>query len=966
MDTSARLPKLIRNRICLIVILCLISWDSLSQSCSCPPINTCNACAGGLTQLSFRYTGSLRLVTVSDGGGILFSGVLNNGNTFSITSSSAGQPFVGGQITLNEALIGNTIINTTCATQVFVGSVFGNFVVTAGASFSGGTICCEIMETTPPVISGCPSNINLSSSTASCGAIVNWTAPTVSDNCGVLSFTSNHSPGDFFSVGTTTVTYQATDNYGNTSSCSFNVNVSDNTNPSFSGCPSNINLSANASCQATTTWTPPTASDNCAVSNVTSTHSPGDTFPLGTTTVTYTATDAAGNVSACSFNVIVSDNVNPTISGCPSNINVSANASCQAVVNWTAPTASDNCSIASFTSTHSSGATFTLGTTTVTYTATDGSGNVATCSFNVIVTDNTNPVITGCPSTINLNANASCQAVADWAIPTVSDNCSISGFTSSHDPGATFPLGTTTVTYTATDGSDNITTCSFNVVVSDNTNPVITGCPSNINVNADASCQAVVNWTAPTASDNCSVASFTGTRSPGSTFPIGTTIVTYTAIDGAGNVATCSFKVTVSDNINPVITGCPSNINVSANASCQAVVNWTAPTASDNCSITSFTSTHSSGATFALGTTTVTYTATDGAGNTTTCSFNVVVKDNTAPVISNCPASITVDANPSQCGATVSWTAPTASDLCSGPVTFSSSHNPGDFFSVGTPTTVTYTFSDAAGNNAICSFTVTVNDRTAPQFQNCPQNMLITINDACEATANWTAPTASDNCTVASVTSSHQHGDTFPIGTTEVTYEAMDNAGNKTSCKFLVTVRTQDAPVITGCPADITAVAGESGKVAVFWEPPTASSRCGAVELVGSHEPGMLFPVGTTKVSYTIANDASNVVRCSFNITVNYEELVIEVVNVITPNGDNVNDVLIIPNIEKFKDNRVTIVDRWGSVLYQATGYNNGSVSWKGTNASGTNVPTGTYFYIIEVTFRDKRIEKRGFIELIQ
>ena len=120
----------------------------------------------------------------------------------------------------------------------------------------------------------------------------------------------------------------------------------------------------------------------------------------------------------------------------------------------------------------------------------------------------------------------------------------------------------------------NTSTCSFNVIVQDNTNPVIAGCPSNITVSANASCQAMVNWTAPTVSDNCGGAlTLIPTKNPGTVFNLGTTLVTYTATDAAGNTSTCSFNVIVQDNTNPVIAGCPSNITVSANASCQATVN---------------------------------------------------------------------------------------------------------------------------------------------------------------------------------------------------------------------------------------------------------------------------------------------------------------------------------------------------------------------------------------------------------
>ena len=115
-----------------------------------------------------------------------------------------------------------------------------------------------------------------------------------------------------------------------------------------------------------------------ALASFTSTHNSGDVFPVGTTTVTYTATDIHGNTQTCSFTVTVIDNTEPTISGCPSNITVntgSGNTQCSQTASWTAPTATDNCGIASFASSHNPGAAFPVGTTTVTYTATDVNGN---------------------------------------------------------------------------------------------------------------------------------------------------------------------------------------------------------------------------------------------------------------------------------------------------------------------------------------------------------------------------------------------------------------------------------------------------------------------------------------------------------------------------------------------------------------------------------------------------------------
>ena len=109
------------------------------------------------------------------------------------------------------------------------------------------------------------------------------------------------------------------------------------------------------------------------------------------------------------------------------------------------------------TRSHAPGATFPVGTTAVTYTFTDGNSNTSTCTFNVIVQDNTPPVISGCPTDITVQTGAgrlTCNQTASWTEPTALDNClgSMTYTTRSHAPGATFPVGTTAVTYTFTDG----------------------------------------------------------------------------------------------------------------------------------------------------------------------------------------------------------------------------------------------------------------------------------------------------------------------------------------------------------------------------------------------------------------------------------------------------------------------------------------------------------------------------------
>ena len=115
-------------------------------------------------------------------------------------------------------------------------------------------------------------------------------------------------------------------------------------------------------------------------------------------------------------------------------------------------------------------------------------------------------------------------------------------------------------------------------------------------------------------------------------------------------------RITVEDNIPPTIE-CPEGISgVVATSAAGAIVSWNVPVGIDNCSVTTtLTSDLDSGSTFPIGTTAVTYTATDASGNQATCSFNVEVIG-VAPSIT-CPSDIAVTNDPGLCGASVVFAA---------------------------------------------------------------------------------------------------------------------------------------------------------------------------------------------------------------------------------------------------------------------------------------------------------------------
>jgi hypothetical protein len=187
-----------------------------------------------------------------------------------------------------------------------------------------------------------------------------------------------------------------------------------------------------------------------------------------------------------------------------------------------------------------------VGTNLVTWTATDSSGNTATCQQRVVVRDNQPPTIT-CPADVTVSANAGvCYATGVvLGSATASENCGAVTVTSNAPPQ--FPVGTNLVTWTATDSSGNTATCQQRVIVRDILGPVIT-CPPNLVVHV-APGQSVSNVVFNvTASDLCgSVTNLISVPASGSAFPLGVTTVTSTATDNSGNSSQCAFTVTVTN-----------------------------------------------------------------------------------------------------------------------------------------------------------------------------------------------------------------------------------------------------------------------------------------------------------------------------------------------------------------------------------------------------------------------------------
>ena len=823
---------------------------------SCPPPNTPPAITASapLTRQQAAPAINSQIATVSD--------VEQEENTLMVTATpltGTGVSVTNISVAANGSVTADVAAACGATTSTFTLTVTDDQMATATATLTVNVT----PESTLPTLT-CPSNISQSTDSGLCSAVVNFTTPTANDNCPGATVVCSPATGSTFPTGTTTVTCTATDAAGNTASCSFTVTVDDTESPSIT-CPENVTQGTDSNqCSAVVTYTTPTAGDNCpGVGAVTCSPASGSTFPTGTTTVSCSATDAAGNNGSCSFTVTVNDTESPSIT-CPSNVVTTTDpAQCSAVVTYSDPAVSDNCSgVGSPVCNPPSGSTFPQGVTTVNCAVSDSAGNSSNCQFTITVNDDEPPTV-ACPSDILFTTpgpSDSC-GVVDYLTPKPSDNCSADSIVCSPASGFCFPLGMTTVTCTATDLAGNTAQCSFKVTVQ---NPCVITCPANITTSSDVGqCGAVATFAPTTTGGGCGTVSCS--PASGSFFPKGTTTVSCTTTTGPS----CSFTVTINDNESPTLS-CPSNIVTGNDAGqCSAIVNYSTPSASDNCpGAGAVTCSPSSGSTFPKGTTTVTCSVSDASGNNASCSFTVTVNDTESPTPA-CPANITQDTDSGLCTATVSYATPKAGDNCPGVGAVNCSPAYGSAFSKGV-TTVTCSATDASGNIGSCSFTVTVNDTQTPTIT-CPANMTRpTDSNLCSAVVAYSAPSVSDNCPgVGAPVCTPASGSTFPKGVTTVSCTVTDASSNQSSCSFTVTVNDTQLPAIT-CPPNQTRVALRPSDTTVVanYPAPVFSDNCPGAGVVCNPPSGSAFPVGTTTVTCTVTDAAGNQAGCSFTVTV--------------------------------------------------------------------------------------------------
>lgn len=282
-------------------------------------------------------------------------------------------------------------------------------------------------------------------------------------------------------------------------------------------------------------------------------------------------------------------------------------------------------------------------------------------------------------------------------------------------------------------------------------------------------------------------------QTPPAPYAIGQHAVLLRVTDPEGLSDTCNASVLVRDCEPPSIT-CPAPSTAECQGNEEATVDPGDATTSDACSTPDVTD--PGPGTYNLGTTVVNYTATDDAGNQTSCNTSVTVQDTTPPGIDCAPDQVVECTGSQQAAATYS---PTAIDLCDPTIDVGCTPASGSIFQLGAHG-VACTASDGLGNSSSCGLTVTVQDTTPPAIT-CPAPQTVECTGDEQARISFSA-SATDVCWGGlATTCAPPSGSGFPVGDTVVTCGAGDGSGNTSNCQVTMTVEDTIPPDIVGVAA---------------------------------------------------------------------------------------------------------------------------------------------------------------------
>jgi len=557
-------------------------------------------------------------------------------------------------------------------------------------------------------------------------------------------------------------------------------------------------------------------------------------FPLGSSTIIWTAIDNSGNSAYATQQVDVVDTTPPTISPVP-DITVEAVVPYDNIVELQAPIADDIFDIVSVT--NDAPEFFSLGETTVTWTAIDSSNNFSSLTQSVSVIDTTAPEISSLED-ITLEATSVDANIVNLDSPTASDVQDVTIYIIAPD---VFPVGETTVTWTAVDASGNSASATQTVTIVDTTKPGLS-IPQDQTIEASSLEGTLVEIGQAEVHDITGISSIV--HDAPDVFPLGSTLIAWTATDNHDNTTIAYQRITVVDTITPTIIS-PQDIVAEVIDPTMNYIGLGELSAADSVGIESVT--NDKPITFSFGSTTITWTVTDTSGNISQATQIVTLVDTTDPEII-APSDIIAEATDLS-GTMIELGEATAHDVMG--IT-SVTEYPPRFFVLG-ETTVTWTATDTSGNSASTTQTVTIVDTTKPGLS-IPQDQTVEASSLEGTLVEIGQAEAHDITGISSIV--HDAPDIFPLDSTLIAWTAIDNHGNITTAYQTVTVVDTTTPTIIS-PQDIVAEVIDSTMNYVGLGELSASDNVG-IESVTNDKP-ITFPFGSTTITWTVTDTSGNI-----------------------------------------------------------------------------------------------------------
>jgi hypothetical protein len=448
-----------------------------------------------------------------------------------------------------------------------------------------------------------------------------------SDNC-EINLSLNPTTFGINNTGANTVTLTVTDGSNNSSTCTATVTVEDKI-PPVAKCQ-NLTLVLNSQGNRLTSAgaVNNNSTDASGISSLVLSQTSFNCANVGPNTVTLTVTDNHSNSSTCSATITILDNTPPQAQCKAASIALDAQGNGNLAASAVDNGSTDACGIGNLSLTPPVLTCAHVGAQTVTLTVTDPSGNTATCTAAVTVTDNTAPVAKCKPASVLLTAAGTGNLDADAVNDNSTDACGIGGLSLSQSSFSCAQLGPNTVTLTATDVNGNSSSCAATVTVLDQLQP--NAKCKNATLYLDATGQAIL---APalvnnSSSDNCGIESLSVSKTFFDCSNLGPNAVTLTVLDPSGNSKSCNATVMVADNLPPTLVCQNITLPVTGGTILQPSQVFNAAASVDNCGtqLTPVGVTPNLFYCADAGQRVVTLTVTDGHGNTASCQATVIVQ----------------------------------------------------------------------------------------------------------------------------------------------------------------------------------------------------------------------------------------------------------------------------------------------------------------------------------------------------